>query len=507
MPLRTYEKSEYKGGDPVPVKVVLTTTKQPWNPPWSETGEEVFFLPAYRSRYEKLLTDNDGPKSKWKPCQHYKRWTPYDTSRRLGFTWTCRNGTEIPHYLAPKTGADPHLAWSNNVPIIKYGPWGDHVKDLPGMTTSTPGSLHFIAEPPNLQQLVNHSLAVMLPGIRSEMSAINFVLELKDLRTLPTTISKLLALSRRVAKYPLRRIPGKSSLIRQIRATFTRESDPTLAEAVRTGADSFLATEFAIRPLLSDLVAYFRIMDRLNKSINDLISRQGRMQVKHFSAHVPVPQYGMAPQVSSTYNLSTGQFAGDMTFVDVPGNTAPQRWLRMGLRMGRESYLTPAEFHAQVQYSYQLDQHQIANAQILGAMDALGINLNPAIIWNAIPFSFIVDWFVNIGSLLQSLEKRNMEPRINIAQYLWSWRFRRHVRTYVESVGAVLPGAYKHPRTYLKELYEEAYRRDVGIPVSSPLILDGLTNKQVCLGVALLIPKKKRRQWRLDKALKQHKPS
>jgi len=36
-----------------------------------------------------------------------------------------------------------------------------------------------------------------------------------------------------------------------------------------------------------------------------------------------------------------------------------------------------------------------------GMMDTLGFELNPSIIWNALPFTFVVDWFFNVGNTLE----------------------------------------------------------------------------------------------------------
>jgi hypothetical protein len=50
-----------------------------------------------------------------------------------------------------------------------------------------------------------------------------------------------------------------------------------------------------------------------------------------------------------------------------------------------------------------------------GSLDSLGFELNPGIVWDAIPFSFVVDWFVNIGSYLNSLKIDTLELPIRLA--------------------------------------------------------------------------------------------
>jgi len=44
-----------------------------------------------------------------------------------------------------------------------------------------------------------------------------------------------------------------------------------------------------------------------------------------------------------------------------------------------------------------------------GTLDSLGFELNPGILWDAIPFSFVVDWFLNIGSYLERFKLDTLE--------------------------------------------------------------------------------------------------
>lgn len=64
-------------------------------------------------------------------------------------------------------------------------------------------------------------------------------------------------------------------------------------------------------------------------------------------------------------------------------------------------------------------------------LDSMGFELNPAIVWNAIPFSFIVDWFFDVGSFLNRFRVDALElPIVLVDAYLqykekttieWSW--------------------------------------------------------------------------------------
>ncbi|DAD52727.1 maturation protein [ssRNA phage SRR7976310_9] len=54
--------------------------------------------------------------------------------------------------------------------------------------------------------------------------------------------------------------------------------------------------------------------------------------------------------------------------------------------------------------------------------DTLGLNLNPSTIWAVLPWSFVVDWFVDVGGMLKSTEDDWMQTAITIHQGCYSRR-------------------------------------------------------------------------------------
>ena len=81
-----------------------------------------------------------------------------------------------------------------------------------------------------------------------------------------------------------------------------------------------------------------------------------------------------------------------------------------------------------------------AYESVLGVLDSLGFELNPRIIWEAVPFSFVVDWFFGVGTFLQRLKIDALElPIVLVDGFLqyketlhieWSW-LRANDGTYV----------------------------------------------------------------------------
>jgi hypothetical protein len=130
---------------------------------------------------------------------------------------------------------------------------------------------------------------------------------------------------------------------------------------------------------------------------------------------------------------------------------------------------------------------------LLSHLDYLGINLNPAIIWNAIPWSFVVDWVAGVGPYLDQLRVENMAPQINIRRALWSVSRKRVITV---SKGTRVSNPTYHTlltRNRLPAVTQTAYRRQLFMPSISSIQSSGLTPKEFSLGAALVIAQRARR--------------
>jgi len=165
------------------------------------------------------------------------------------------------------------------------------------------------------------------------------------------------------------------------------------------------------------------------------------------------------------------------------------------------------KFHAELQFNYIYTGYQLEHARVLSLLDAVGVNLNPAIIWNAIPWSFVVDWVFGVSRWLNEQRIGLMEPKVNILQYLWSVKRDRTI--YLSSTvkcpsvfgtGLTFPASsITHP-----EVRETAYRRVAGLPSASSIQSSGLSLREFSLGAALGITRRPHRKglWRRASAAK-----
>lgn len=240
-------------------------------------------------------------------------------------------------------------------------------------------------------------------------------------------------------------------------------------------AGGYLEVSFSLLPLLSDIAAVRRAVRRTSGRMNELINRSGGRQSKHF-----VFRWQEFPSFREDHAPH--------------GFWSQNTWDQVLQRChaSRSVETLPTLFHAQVEYNYNYTRLQAAHAQLLAHLDALGVNLNPAIIWNAIPFSFVVDWVLNIGSYLDSMKMENMKPEINIHRFLWSVK---RERTITVTKGVSTPSPYANdggPRTQLPIVRQTAYRRTVeGLPAVDWIESSGLSPKEISLGAALVIAQKR----------------
>jgi len=415
--------------------------------------------PGFQDFYEEITPNSEGSHKLWKSFEHYKKVlgaTPVMTGTqvevyRSSFN-TCPYTAVLvdPYYRYYSTnfyGAPDRLdttrVWSVPALYVKRSDGG------------------FVPPPADLEALKQRSLNVMLPVIKAELSLLNSIIELKDFKSLPKTLL------------------GISSFARK----FLLTGKQTLREALRTGSDGYLQLKFNILPLLSDISGLRTAMLRNEKRINALVTRSGRSQSMHFCFNWA--EYPDTSEVSGSSTIPTTPF-------DTNCQNSFQYKCFQTASFGRYVTYAPSSFHAQIEYNYNYTQYQLVHARALALLDAFGVNFNPVIIWNAIPWSFVVDWVAGVNRWLDQFKTLNMEPTINIHRYLWSVKRSRRIlvtRTVGHGVYTVpLPASQSVP---LPVVDESAYRRFVGLPSSSSIILSGLSSTEFSLGAALVFARRR----------------
>jgi len=123
---------------------------------------------------------------------------------------------------------------------------------------------------------------------------------------------------------------------------------------------------------------------------------------------------------------------------------------------------------------------------ILSFLDTLGFELNPRIIWDALPFTFVIDWFLGVGNLLGRFKVDTLELPILLVDGFLQYKETLHIEW--SSYSDHLVGFVPFPRSGAAAFHNEFFHRMPIYPDYS--VLTGLgwkmsTNNQAALLVSL----------------------
>lgn len=456
------------------------TTRYEVEPPSSEVtvfkstdyGEvgitKVIPINTFVKYYEEIWPRQVGfHKLDWNEFEHYKvSSSTVQLPARLGVTIPTIWGQSTGYQTVVAHPSHPYALYSSG----QYGSPGLLNAGLPVMYVKRSDG-GFVPPPDDVGILVQRSLNEMLPRIRAELSLFNSVFELKDFASLPKTI-KLLA-----------NLPSFLTGVTQRAALALRSFKGTLRQWFHAGADSYLQANFNILPLLSDIAAIHKALSRIERRINDFITRAGRTQHRHVT-------YTLLERPSNYYDSSSYH----------PGYTA-DGYEMGGLHvMERFTSLAPTVFHAEIEYNYNYTRYQAEHARLFALYDAMGVNLNPATIWNAIPWSFVVDWVIGVSQWLSTQRIAYMDPQINIHRYLWSVKKTRTIigqrRSSWNKFATDGTVVLTSPTVPMPVVTESSYKRSIQMPTASSIQSSGLSPKEFSLAAALVIARKGKRRSR-----------
>jgi hypothetical protein len=242
----------------------------------------------------------------------------------------------------------------------------------------------------------------LLPKVNDGVSAVNFILELKDLRrqfdfkTIEHTLLKLGAGNFLTRRKMLR----KSSKYRRT----------TTGEDIMS---DYLNWNFGWKPFVGDLFAMYKALEGLGKRLDYLERHQGKLLRRRRGINLEVPELPSGVIESDWHSklfYKFGPFSGGADlFIARRDNTWDFK----------------PRYHATIDYTYTFPQGAFGETRrkIRGFLEALGIKINPQIIWNAIPFSFVVDWIIDVGGWLRQFSPNDlgMEVVIHDASHSVKW--------------------------------------------------------------------------------------
>jgi hypothetical protein len=392
---------------------------------------------AYTASREAMYSLGGKSKRIYKPCQHYRVDQTVLSDFLLGrnFWYTVgnpANGYWIAGNLpSSDIWAGLYGELIGTSPAATFGTLDNPVAGLPSLWSESLYSRE-IPDPTGLTSLIDRSLVGMLPGIRPRLSLPNTLYELKDFKSLPTTLMRI-----------------KNVLVSIIRAK------ASLRSLFRSSADGYLQAQFNLLPLLKDISGIRAALVNVSRELNYLRSNAGKRLTTHWSC-----------DLSDSYPNVTTNKSNALSTAMVPTALVSRRHVQYSAR----------KFCATLDYSFNVKNLSGLSDETAALLDAFGVFWSPAIIWNALPWSFVVDWVISVSKWLDRFKTRNLEPVTNIHQYCWSINVRREILC---SVGYTT-------LLDVRRVTEHAYKRVVTIPdYGRAFQTSGINSREFILAAAL----------------------
>lgn len=275
-------------------------------------------------------------------------------------------------------------------------------------------------------------------------------------------------------------VPAKFSLanslyeLRQIKGLIPTIDKTSLT---KTAGNNFLAFEFGALPMISDIKTIISLSDDVDKRIRHLIDVNGKVSDLSFEREEELTT------PFSFFISNDSPYSDDLT-----GNHPVGSVNRQGLVFTR----TRCKYSFRIGGKLKQDLQGLtdANAKLKGLIAASGFNRPGRIVWNAIPYSFVVDWFFSLGKLIDTINVQPFGGEYKVFDVMWSLKSEAHYDVWNQFTSGAQ--GFLNPFTKLGTARVSIYERYNGFPAYSVLLTDGtLTPMQQVLGLAMLNQKRR----------------
>lgn len=396
--------------------------------------------PFLHERASGSIISHEGTNGRFRPCHHVQ----YTSSQKLWQDEEYLHSPDVsimrcrPNWLA--NTASPLDADALFATLVSNG--------APGVT------------PLEWRALDSRALAFMLPSMRPAVSLVNFLLELKDF--------KYLFRGERGA-----RLSRAKKFIARLRGKDGNKPFRELSQLV-------LFKEFALDPFIGDIISVYEGLTSIKRRLRDLELRAHSLQSRKFKA--PLSELSDIPDDES---VNSGPIIWNSHENSVQFDTSYE-WL-----------ISPV-YNATCRYVYALDDSQGWYVRQTDALlDTLGLRSDVSIFWNATPFTFIVDWFVNVSRFLEQFSVNNIGMRIEVLDFCSSIKSSLHGRVTAKHHDSLLGVIQSGNPSVMFDGVMTHYDRRTNVPnLKEAMTTSGLNLREAFLSAALVganIPRGKRR--------------
>lgn len=218
-------------------------------------------------------------------------------------------------------------------------------------------------------------------------------------------------------------------------ATFIGESRdlPRLlkarVEGLKTISDWWLAVQYGWLPLLEDIKSMIHFVDKMNSQVEFFLDNAGK----------PIRRKGTV-MTNKTVDLvydSSGAATDAGITTRLNGRFYPTNYSQCRSTITRS---LEQSIHFAGEFVYWFDGHPPDRTQL--AAKLAGLEVTPQVVWNLIPWSWLIDWFTNLGDLIDNLKTEVADGQM--ARYAYITSQTKRVYRFSGTDGYTTAGCERH---------------------------------------------------------------
>lgn len=218
--------------------------------------------------------------------------------------------------------------------------------------------------------------------------------------------------------------------------------------------------QFGVAPTLGTIRDTRDALKKFEQRLNSFLELQGQELTSHYQE---ITEY-------SEETVNTGSVMSGTIYT----------WQTKNIRLPYKLYRT-----ATMRYRYIIPRAKTLRREtieLLAMADTFGVSAGVSMLWEAFPWSFVWDWFLNVGEFLEQFDSPFLDTEVEILDYCISTKANRTFHMYMwRSVSGWVKGTEVHFKSYVRTRCLPDYTM-FGIRES-----DNFGTKQFFLGLSLLV--------------------
>lgn len=217
-------------------------------------------------------------------------------------------------------------------------------------------------------------------------------------------------------------------------------------------ANAHLNLSFGWIPFFSDIASIVRSLSTLELKLKGLEARAGKVTTRRYTKLL---------DRNADLTVSVDEHIDYSPYI--PGGEW-STWCPARITRITRNSQQPV-FHAKLVYRYTMPGASGVLQKIRAYMTTLGLNLDPTIVWNAIPFSFIVDWVIDVGTFLRQFSIDTLNLRTEVLSFTSSVKWQIVHTASIEMPQDSIPGStLRYPPVLAYQTTMGHYERSTTIP-------------------------------------------